>query len=63
MDINDFSSGEKIFKKIQSCRFNDTKIKVVGIRERFINVLKNNPLKAGSYLNYLQNLEVKRKDY
>ena len=50
-DIEMFSTGEKIFEKINCCKFISSNIKIIGIREHIINVYKYSPLKGGSYID------------
>ena len=50
-DINEFSSGEKIFKAVNECRFESSSIRIAGVREHYINVYKYTPLKGGSYID------------
>ena len=62
-DVETFSTGRKIFDKINCCRFKESGITIVEIKEHFINVYKYSPLKGGSYIDLPQNLNIIRKDY
>ena len=43
-DVEAFSTGTKIFDKINCCRFKELGISIGGIREHFINVYKYSPI-------------------
>ena len=60
-DVKTFSSGKKIYDKINYCRFIESGITIVGIREHFINIYKYSPLKGGSYIDLPKNFKSNKK--
>ena len=62
-NVETFSTGRKIFNKINCCRFKESGITIVGIKEHFINVYKYSPLKGGSFIDLPKILNIIIKDY
>ena len=60
-DVETFSTGSKIFDKINCCRFKESGISIGGIREHLINVYKYSPLKGGSYIDLPKNVKHNNK--
>ena len=50
-DVENFSTGRKIFDKINCCLLKESGITIIGIRDHIINVYKYSPLKGGSYID------------
>ena len=60
-DLNKFVEGRDIIEKIDSYKYLESNIRVIGFTEHTINVFKYRPLVVEVILNYHRNMQVKRR--